>query len=742
MKIKHLAIISGILFILSIFVIISSSLNASRLNNTIRELDDRRFISYLLAEELKESSRSLTNAIRKYVVTGIEDYANEFYKTLKIRSGEIERPSYRFISPGQKISLFYLMENAGYSERELELLSLSAMLSEALVEIEVEAMNAVRGLFPDENGFYSIIGEPDRVRATELIFSPAYDQAVESIMEPILEFNYELNERFLSEFELLQNDITRSQVSLWSAIILNITLFIVFLFVGWRFLVQLKVLREVTQERRIAEETALAANRLKTEFLAVMSHEIRTPMNSIMGFAELAIYTDIPPQTKGYLKNIIESTRWLLHIINDVLDISKIESGKMELENVPFDLTEVFNRCQSVIRPSVAEKGLELRLYVEPPAGKKLLGDQIRLYQVIENLLSNAVKFTESGIIGFSALTKNVSETSATIYFEVKDTGIGMTTEQVEKVFEPFVQADSSTTRNFGGTGLGLSITKNIVELMGGTLVLESKVNLGSKFSFEITFEVIDDTQVIHDQHKLQLLEKPYFDALILICDDNHLNQQVICEHLLQVGIKTVVANNGEEGVRKVRERIENNEPRFDMIFMDIFMPVMDGMDAATKIKEFDKETPIVAVTANVMASELDKYRKKGMLDCLSKPFTTYELWSLLLKYLIPVSISQIKDNVDHVEDILNDKIKTELSNDLSDLYERISNALNKDFEEAHRLAHNLKTHAIMLEKAELKSIASEVEILVKNKEPIPQDKLNQLEHEIKITKQFLDDLL
>jgi len=388
-------------------------------------------------------------------------------------------------------------------------------------------------------------------------------------------------------------------------------------------------------------EAAENANKAKSVFLAYMSHEIRTPMNSIMGFSELALETpkdDAAPQVREYLNKIKDSTKWLLNIVNDILDISKVESGKMELENVPFTLEEVFSRCQSVILPIIKDKHLELSVYAEPTTGKKLLGDPVRLYQVLMNLLSNAVKFTNTGKIIVASTVKSSNNNKTTVYFEVKDTGIGMTDEQIQKVFSPFIQADSSTTRNYGGTGLGLSITKNIVELMGGELKVTSSPGSGSSFSFEIIFNTIDTSDETNDSKKHELIQKPQLNGLILVCDDNPMNQMVISEHLAQVGLEIVIAENGKIGVEKVQERRQKGEKPFDLILMDMFMPVMDGVEAASEILALNTGTPIVAMTANVMASDLENYKKQGMVDYISKPFTSQELWRVLLKYFAPVN--------------------------------------------------------------------------------------------------------
>jgi len=499
------------------------------------------------------------------------------------------------------------------------------------------------------------------------------------------------------------------------------------------YIMDLTEMHKLQYDLEEAVKSAKAANQAKSAFLANMSHEIRTPMNSIMGFAELATDKAATPQIKEYLNKITDSTKWLLRIINDILDISKIESGKMALENVPFELHSIFLRCQSVIHPSLTEKGLDLRVYAEPPIGKRLLGDPVRLYQAIMNLLSNAVKFTNAGTVKLSSAIKATNDNSMTVYFEVKDSGIGMTGEQMDKIFEPFIQADSSTTRNYGGTGLGLTITKNIVELMGGKLTVESEPGIGSTFSFELTFETVEATDVIPEYNEINIIEKPDFDGLVLICEDNPMNQQVICEHLARVGLRSVVAENGRIAVEMVRECMQKGQPLFDIIFMDIFMPVMDGIEAASKITKLGTGIPIVAMTANMMSSEMDNYKKSGMYDCVGKPFTTQELWRCLLKHLAPVSVSvvdessQIKDN-----NILENKLQLKFASDNQNKFAEIAEALDAgDISLAHRLAHTLKGNAGQIGKTALQKIAAEIEALLKDGNIPAKEQMGYLENEI-----------
>ena len=490
------------------------------------------------------------------------------------------------------------------------------------------------------------------------------------------------------------------------------------------------LVKQRTSELEIAMEAAEAASQAKSAFLATMSHEIRTPMNSIMGFAELALDKTVENQVKLYLEKITDSTKWLLRIINDILDISKIESGKMELENVPFDLQEVILRCQSVIYPAIKEKNLDFNVFVDPIPGKKLIGDSVRLHQVIMNLLSNAVKFTDSGAINLTSSVKIVDDNQAAVYFEIKDNGIGMSKEQIDRVFESFTQADSSTTRNYGGTGLGLAIVKNIVELMGGHLEVESSPGVGSTFKFCITFKVDSCGNMIKYDNN-DTLERPYFNGLVLICDDNQMNQEVICMHLTNVGIRTVVAENGKIGVDMAEERMRKGEKPFDLIFMDMFMPVMDGIEAASKIMALNTGTPIIAMTANVMVSELEKYKKNGMSDCLGKPFSTQELWHILSKYLTPGRAAM--DDSERLQNELFKKLQTYFVNNYQNLYFRITRAISDgDVTLAHRLVHTLKGNAGQINESSLKDAAADVESYLKDgKNSVPEEKMKHLENEL-----------
>jgi signal transduction histidine kinase/DNA-binding response OmpR family regulator/HAMP domain-containing protein len=485
-----------------------------------------------------------------------------------------------------------------------------------------------------------------------------------------------------------------------------------------------------------AVQIAQAASVAKSAFLANMSHEIRTPMNSIIGFSELAMDDDISSQTREYLRKIMENAEGLLQIINDILDISKVESGKVELEHIPFDLHEIFTQCKNVIMPKAIEKDLQLYFYTEPSTGKKLVGDPTRLRQILTNLLSNAVKFTKIGTVKLSSSVISTDDNSVTLRFEVRDSGIGMTAEQLLKIYEPFTQADTSTTRKYGGTGLGLSISKNFIELMGGKLNVESIPAVGSKFSFDLTFDTIDipEEMAIYSTEKI---EKPFFDGEILVCEDNAMNQMVIRESLARVGIKAVIAENGQEGINLVRRRIEKGEKLFDLIFMDVQMPVMDGVEAASIIRDMQTGIPIIAMTANIMPDEKEQYAKSGMLESLSKPFTSRELWHCLMKYMTPVVSHKIEKNNQIDNDLeFQGALKLHFVKNNQGKFDEIAAALEEDdIEMARRLTHNLKGNAAQIGKPLLQSAAADVERMLKEgKNSVTEEKMMALKNELAVT--------
>jgi len=460
-------------------------------------------------------------------------------------------------------------------------------------------------------------------------------------------------------------------------------------------------------EIKVLEKTAA-----KTVFLANMSHELRTPMNSIVGFSELALDDDISQRTRGYLSEILDSSEWLLHIINDILDITSFESGKIELNTVAFDLYDLIDECKSKFMPKATESGLMLNVYTDQSLKGMILGDPARLRQVLINLLSNAIKFTSTGVIDFQVDIKDLNNDNATISFEVTDTGIGMTPEQIEIIFEPFVQAESGNTRKYGGTGLGLTITKSIVEMMGSSINVESTPGKGSKFSFEVKLDLFKAEQEAPDQAAYFGSKKPKFEGEILLCEDNAMNQQVACEHLARLGLSTVVAENGKIGVEMVRDRIDRGVKQFDLIFMDIHMPVMDGMDATAEILKLTNDVPIISMTANIMPEDTELYIKQGMKECLGKPFTSQELWACLLRYFEPVAwLSDDSAEREKTERELQIKLINRFVSRNREIIGELKDALESDDKTgAFMIVHTLKGNAAQLGKSLLQKAALDLE--------------------------------
>ena len=477
-------------------------------------------------------------------------------------------------------------------------------------------------------------------------------------------------------------------------------------------------------------EIAIQANLAKSEFLANMSHEIRTPMNSIIGFTELAMDGDIAPKAGEYLDIIKTNSLGLLQIIDDILDISKVEYGKLELERIPFDLHEVLRYCESMMMPKALEKGLALRFNMTSIDTKLknnlwLFGDPLRLRQVLVNIISNAIKFTDTGFVEVSTSSKDSENTgSLIIQFIVKDTGVGMTGEQIDRILEPFTQADNSITRKYGGTGLGLSISKSLIELMGGELVVESKKGEGSAFYFELAFDAADDPQVDDaqaDAGAIPTMENAMFDGEVLVCEDNPWNRQLITENLAKLGLRVTIAENGLEAINLVEQRIEDRktnsqEKPYGLILMDIQMPILDGLEAASRIAHMQSETPIVAMTANIMSSDLELYKMNGMADCLGKPFTSQELQRCLLKFFLPI----ISQNESIAAQELADRYvqKRYAKNFLHEneaKFAEIHKALEAgDVVLAQRLLHTLGGHAALIGKTALQKICMDMEGMVK----------------------------
>lgn len=473
-----------------------------------------------------------------------------------------------------------------------------------------------------------------------------------------------------------------------------------------------RLVEERTREASQARDDALAASKTKSEFLAVMSHEIRTPMNAILGFTELLAKTPLTQHQDKYVRRIFVSGKSLLQIINDILDFSKIEAGKLHLEIIDFSIRDVFDQLREVFSSEAKTRNLALTFDVEALVPHRLEGDPLRFSQIVTNLVSNALKFTEQGHVKVTARLLDIKDSLSTVEILCEDTGIGIPESKIKRLFSPFTQADSSTTRRYGGTGLGLSICQSLCRMMGGDISVRSRAGVGSTFAFSVCLNTLEgETATSLARVEIQEETLDFSDKKVLLVEDNEINQELVVELLKDTGMTIDIANNGLEALEKVKLQA------YDLVFMDIQMPFLDGFEVTRRIRKDigKKELPIIAMTANASNEDRENCIQSGMDDFVSKPIAPAPLFKVLSTWLntatdvtadaasaltapklqaqeeLPFDRTKALQMMGGKEALLEKMLymfKDRFSNSVAELQSLLDAA---DYETAQRLAHTLK---------------------------------------------------
>jgi PAS domain S-box-containing protein len=795
------AVAAGVAFSVLYALVIERSLVRS---------EEHRYSSYRLAMELFQSSEDLTRMARSYAATGNPDYERMYDEILDIRNGKLPRPA-RWdptywnlagagmappASAGEAVPLRELMRRQGVTNEELALLAESQANSDGLVDLERRAFAAMKGLYQDPGGRYTVRGLTDQALAIRLLWSDTYAREKARIMEPIRRFMETLDARTGGEMKRAESALLRAILlalglasallatavasAAWSArrvlrpveylrarmsqvekgdfsvrcegaardeigelyghfngmttalesdarrrkeaaegmarkdealrrsrgellrileaspigVCLSVGGTVQFVNPALQQMLGLEVgdaaelryrdileresvrrrfeadgyvasqdvalldpdgnvlhalvtmntmefggekgvlwwiadvgnLKELSRQLVEALQKAEAATRAKSEFLANMSHEIRTPMNAIMGLNTLLSRTTLDGKQRDYVRKIASSAQGLLGIINDILDFSKIEAGKLAIESAPFDLNDVLRGLTDMVGIRCEEKGLELILAIGVDVPYRLVGDSLRVGQILLNLAGNALKFTDRGEIKVGCEVEDRGPRRARLRFTVADTGIGMSPEQVGQLFRAFSQADSSTTRRFGGTGLGLSISKRLAELMGGRIGVESAPGAGSTFWFTVECGTRDG----EGRHPAAV-PVSLKGRRVLVVDDNDSARQVLCAYLRDFSMACAAVESGEACLREAARAARDGEPPYALVLMDWRMPGMSGMEAARRLKESADPPRVIMVTSYNRDEIAEQARGAGVDGFLTKPVSQSTLFDAIV---------------------------------------------------------------------------------------------------------------
>jgi signal transduction histidine kinase/DNA-binding response OmpR family regulator len=548
-----------------------------------RELKSRKILSQL--EDVLSTVKDLESGHRGFIITARESYLVPYNRAIYSIHGEVKE--------------LKLLLDTDLQHKNLDSL-------EQLINQKIELCNGLIALRKSK-GFEAALEEVLTDKGIILM------DDIRRLTNNMIRYE---NETFQETFdiEVLSGDNTIDIIILGNVIAL------LFLIIALFILNQdIKHRIRVEGELKVAKQVAEDANKIQEQFLANMSHEIRTPMNAVVGMSNLILQSDLQPKQLEYMKAIKQSSDNLLIIINDILDFSKIRAGKIEIESIDFRLSELLQGLYNTFKFKVEEKNLQFIHEIDSSLPDVIIGDPVRLNQILINLIGNAIKFTETGSITIECLLLNKNTDSVSIQFNIKDTGIGISENKLSTIFESFSQASSDTTRKYGGTGLGLTISKQLIEIQGGEIEVKSKLNVGTTFSFHLTFAIGSQTNL--KDFKIQKVNTTNLHGIkILLVEDNAFNQVVAVDtlNLLIKDLDIDIAENGRIALEKVSKKV------YDILLMDVHMPDLDGYETTKAIRSSGasySEVPIMAMTASATTEEVQKCFKSGMNDCIAKPF-------------------------------------------------------------------------------------------------------------------------